>query len=141
MEKPASSESWTDGRWLLKMPMLLSAVLKMNFCIFFLSVSLSSLHQRDAPLLIFYLQRVSCGSPFSGIKLFLCSAFFQHGLWHVVSTRSTVDLPRGSYLVKEVHFQGCSELESKLHYRFYLQGNPGLTRSLAILPEEEAKRI
>lgn len=29
-------------------------------------------------------------------------------LWHVVSTWSTVDLLRGSYLVKEVHFQGCS---------------------------------
>lgn len=29
-------------------------------------------------------------------------------LWHVVSTWSTVDLLRSSYLVKEVHFQGCS---------------------------------
>lgn len=29
-------------------------------------------------------------------------------LWHVVSTWSTADLLRGSQLVKEVHFQGCS---------------------------------
>lgn len=29
-------------------------------------------------------------------------------LWHVVSTRTSADLLPGSYLVKEVHFQGCS---------------------------------
>lgn len=61
-----------------------------------------ALHQFD-----FLFPTVSTGH-FLWRKTVPLFCLFLTQLWHVVSTWSSVDLLRGSYLVKEVHFQGCS---------------------------------
>lgn len=51
-------------------------------------------------------------------KTALLFVFFQTQLWHVVSTWRTVDLLRGSSLLKQVHFQGfsCSNQNSIIDF-------------------------